>query len=211
MEIVDLTQPINADTPTNATVPSFHLGRVKRHESSGLESDYMVTTTHIGTHVDSPYHFVEDGRDIGEIGLDELIRPTKKADLRDASTPGEEIPLSVVKDALPEALEAGEYLCVNTGWSEQADADEYRTNNPYLADAVSEFIVESEARGIVTDTPIDSVDGHQNHSTMCGNDKVIVENVVNLSELPSTFTTYVAPIFLEAGDAAPARVFVVLD
>lgn len=210
MEIIDLTQPINSNTPTNATVPTFHQGRVKKHESSGLESDYIITSTHIGTHVDSPYHFIPDGRKIGEISLDELIRPTKKVDLREESSPGEEIPLEIIKDTLSESLEAGDYLMINTGWSEQA-VDEYRTSNPYLADSVSEYLIEKEARGVVTDTPIDSVDGDQNHRTLLGNDKVLVENVVNLSELPPTFTTFVAPIFLEAGDAAPARVFVVLD
>jgi kynurenine formamidase len=213
MQIHDLSAQVSGDTSVPPKLPTFRQGRVVRHEESNYESDFMATTTHIGTHMDAPYHFDADGRTIGDIGLEETIRPTKRADVRDVAGPNVEITLEDVTAALSSAVEAGEFLFVHTGWAdEHMGTAEFYGENPYYAEEIAEYVVDVGARGLITDAAIDPGDeGYRNHYTLLENDKVIVENVVNCAGLPETFTTYVVPMRLQDGDGAPARVFVIED
>jgi arylformamidase len=211
MRIRDLSIQVDEETSVPPKLPTFRQGRVVRHEESNYESDFMATTTHIGTHMDAPYHFDPDGRRVGDIDLEETIRPTKRADVRDVAEPNAEISLEQVEERLPEPIEPGDFLFVHTGWAdEHADTSAFYGDNPYYAEEVAEFVVETEARGLITDAAIDPGDeGYRNHYTLLENDKVIVENVINCDGLPDTFTTYVVPMRLANGDGAPARVFVI--
>lgn len=211
MEVRDLSVPVDEHTSVPPKTPNFRQGRVVRHEESGYESDFVATSTHTGTHMDAPYHFDPDGRRIGDIPLSETIRPTKRADVRDVAGPNVEITLGDVREALPSTLDAGEFLFVHTGWSdEHMNTTSFYGENPYHAEEVAEYVVERDGRGLVTDTAIDPPDaGYRNHYTLLEADKVIVENVVNCDGLPEEFTTVVAPIRLKNGDGAPARVFAI--
>jgi kynurenine formamidase len=213
MEIQDLSQRVDEETSVPPKLPTFRQGRVVRHEESNYESDFMATTTHIGTHMDAPYHFDADGRRIGDIDLEETIRPTKRADVRDVAEANAEITLDQVKDRLPAPVEPGEFLFVHTGWSDaHAGTQAFYGDNPYYAEEIAEYVVERDARGLITDAAIDPGDeGYRNHYTLLEADKVIVENVVNCEGLPDQFETYVIPMRLANGDGAPARVFVMLD
>lgn len=211
MQIHDLTAAVDEGTSVPPKLPTFRQGRCVRHEESGYESDFIATTTHIGTHMDAPYHFDADGRRVADIPLEETIRPTKRADVRDLATPGREITLEEIESALPAPIEAGEYLFVHTGWADaHMGSTAFYGENPYHAESIAEYVVDREARGLIVDSAIDPGDqGYRNHYTLLENDAVIVENVVNCDGLPDEFLTYVVPIRLANGDAAPARVFVI--
>lgn len=213
MEFRDLTMAVDEGTSVPPKLPTFRQGRVVRHEESGYESDFMATTTHVGTHMDAPYHFDPEGRTIGEIPLEEIVRPTKRADVRDVVEPNAEITLEQVKSRLPGPLEEGEFLFVHTGWSdEHAGTEAFYGQNPYYAEEIAEFVVETDARGLITDAAIDPGDeGYRNHYTLLEADRVIVENVINCDGLPEEFRTFVVPMRLANGDGAPARVFVITD
>lgn len=211
MRVRDLTIRVDEETSVPPKLPTFRQGRVVRHEESNYESDFMATTTHIGTHMDAPYHFDADGRRIGDIDLEETIRHTKRADVRDVAGPNAEITLAQVRERLPSEVEEGEFLFVHTGWAdEHVNTPEFYGSNPYYAEDIAEYVVETGARGLITDAAIDPGDqGYRNHYTLLEADKVIVENVVNCDGLPDEFTTWVVPMRLKNGDGAPARVFVV--
>jgi kynurenine formamidase len=212
MQIRDLSIPVDEDTIVPPGLPSFRQGGVVRNdESEGYESDYITSTIHVGTHMDAPLHFDPDGAPVGDLELEDLIRPTKRADVRDVTEPEREITLDEVRDALPSPIEEGDYLFIHTGWADEHIYDKsYYLESPYYAPEISEFVVESGARGLITDTAIDSGErGYPNHFTLCENGRVIVENVADLEGLPEEFTTWVVPINLARGEGAPARVFVV--
>lgn len=214
MQLRDLCMPIDEDTVVPPGLPEFRQAGVHRaEESDGYESDYMTTTLHVGTHMDAPLHFDPSGRPVGDIELEELVRPTKRADVRGVSEANKEITVDEVEDALASPLEPGDFLMIHTGWSdENLDDPGFWREGPYYAPEISEFVVGHDARGLITDTRIDTGErGLPNHYTLCENDKVIVENVVNLDGLADEFTTWVMPMKLARGEGAPARVFVIED
>lgn len=214
MQIRDLSIPVDEDTIVPPGLPSFRQGGVVRNdESDGYESDYITSTIHVGTHIDAPLHFNVDGEPIGDIELDDLVRPTVRADVRDVTETEKEISLAEVKDGLAGEITEGDYLFIHTGWADEHIHDKsYYLESPYYAEEISQFVVDSGARGLITDTAIDSGErGYPNHFTLCENGRVIVENVANLKGLPDEFTTWVIPIKLARGEGAPARVFLVED
>ncbi len=214
MEIRDLSIPVDEETTVPPGLPSYRQGGVVRNdESGGYESDYITTTIHVGTHIDAPFHFDPEGEFIGDIELESLIRPTKLADVREVTEASEPIGREPIEEALPAPIDEGDYLFVYSGWADDTIHDKsYYLDSPYYDPSVSEFVVESGARGLITDTPIDSGDhGYPNHFTLCENGKVIVENVAGLEGLPPEFTTWVIPVKLARGEGAPARVFIVED
>ena len=211
MQVRDLSIPVDEDTTVPPGLPSFRQGGVRRNdETDGYESDYITSTIHVGTHVDAPFHFDPGGAFIGDVPLESLIRPTVRADIRGETEPDRELPLSAILDGLPREPEPGEYLFVHSGWAdERIDDPSYYLESPYYAPAVSEYVVESDCRGLITDTPIDAGHEYPNHFTLCEAGKVIVENVAGLEGLPDEFVTWVVPIKLARGEGAPARVFLV--
>jgi len=213
MEFRDLTIQVDEETTVPPGLPSFRQGGVIRNnESDGYESDYMTTTLHVGTHIDAPFHFDPDGRRIGDLKLSELVRPTKVADIRDQGwdSPNTQIPVKPIKEALSSPIQEDDYLFVHTGWADKyIDKAKYYLESPYYAPEVSQFVVDSGARGLITDTPIDSGEhGYPNHFKLCENGCVIVENVANLGGLPEEFITWVVPMKIRNGEGAPARVFI---
>ncbi|MDY6819013.1 MAG: cyclase family protein [Halobacteriales archaeon] len=211
MRFRDLSIPVDENTVVPPGLPSFRQGGVRRNdETDGYESDYITSTIHVGTHVDAPFHFDPNGEYIGDIELESLVRPTVRADVRGAVTAGETITLETIRAGLPRDPDPGEYLFVHTGWADDyIDDTDYYLENPYYEPAVSQYVVDMDCRGLITDTPIDAGHEYPNHFTLCENGKVIVENVANLEGLADEFVTWVVPIKLARGEGAPARVFLV--
>src|SRR5512133_501900 len=60
------------------------------------------TVTHIGTHIECPYHINEGGADAATVPLENLVGDAVVADLRGLA-PGAEIDLAVLQDRLEKA------------------------------------------------------------------------------------------------------------
>ncbi|MDU6435358.1 MAG: hypothetical protein E6556_22135 [Pantoea sp.] len=60
---------------------------------------------------------------------------------------------------------------------------------------------------------IDAFGSEENpvHQRVLGSDKVIIENLANLSCLPPTFTFIALPLRIERGSASPVRAIALLE
>ena len=63
MKIYDLSQPLNADCSFWPYYPPFEVKYIKRKSEHGVNAQYIMTSNHMGTHLDAPRHFVTDGDD----------------------------------------------------------------------------------------------------------------------------------------------------
>src|SRR5688572_4202091 len=76
--IYDVSVPISNSMPVWPTdppvqlTPQSHLSRDKSHTARVTA---MTMGSHTGTHIDAPYHFVEGGRGLSEIPLEQMIGP----------------------------------------------------------------------------------------------------------------------------------------
>lgn len=82
--IIDLTRPL-CPTTTPPTIypgdPPFQITPHATVKKDGYSVHALHLGTHTSTHIDAPAHFVEGGRTIDEVPLDELVGPALVVDL----------------------------------------------------------------------------------------------------------------------------------
>jgi len=113
MKLVDLSQPLCQDTPFWPLYPPFEVKYIKRKPEHGVNAQYIMTSNHIGTHLDAPLHFVTNGMDIEKIPLEWLYGPGVIVDVSDVGDLGLYTPEMVEKRV---DLHDGDILVVHTGW-----------------------------------------------------------------------------------------------
>jgi len=61
-DILDISQPIYDDCPSNPAFPKPRIRVVMEHGKEGWLTEHFDYYNHIGTHIDAPYHRFPDGR-----------------------------------------------------------------------------------------------------------------------------------------------------
>jgi arylformamidase len=176
-----------------------------KFEIHGYSSEVMFLSTHTGTHIDAPSHFIPDSRTIDKIKVSRfvsrsiLIKIPKKAD--------QQITLN---DIINCKINANDTVVFATGWEKRFKNDNYMMNNPGLSLDAAEYLVSNRVNAVAIDGPsIDrGVDNNFNiHSALLSNDIPIIENLCNLEELSSvkSFTLIVNPLKLVGASGSPVR------
>lgn len=77
MEIVDLAQPLSAQTPSSPNHPGFKMALMRRHgdavreDGSSAANEMIVTGGHVGTHIDALAHVSYKGKLHGGVSAEE--------------------------------------------------------------------------------------------------------------------------------------------
>ncbi len=235
VEVVDLTQPLNEDTPVIQLPEEFaQTPPVKRHEISNYDErgpawawSWLELGEHTGTHFDAPIHWSSgrEGIDVSQVPARHLIAPAVVID-RSKETAEDPDYLLTVEDirafeADHGALPEGGWLLLHTGWDARAvDAEAFlnaRDGNPHSPG----FDVEC-ARWIAEESPLVGV-GVETvgidagaaaafdppfpaHYFLMGSGKYGVTQLANLGALPPTGALLVvAPLKLTGGTGSPVR------
>ena len=82
MKIYDLSQPLNQDCSFWPFYPPFEVKYIKRKSEHGVNAQYIMTSNHMGTHLDAPFHFAEGKWTTEQIPLSRLIGPGVMIDMR---------------------------------------------------------------------------------------------------------------------------------
>jgi kynurenine formamidase len=222
MTFVDLSRPLQDGMPgfrmenEDGTITEYSadIHPLFTHEESRPrydgQAEFEVTEirfqTSIGTYLDAPYHRYREGRDIGELEIDELVLPGTVVDARGLA-PGEQL----TEDALPaDASLAGKAVLFDFGWAKHWGSEQYRSY-PFLSEPVIERLIDADIALVGVDTI--NIDDHRNparpaHSRLLDAEIFIVENLCNLERLPrSGFRFFAAPIRTVGAAAMPVRAF----
>ena len=62
MKIIDLTLTISEKIPTFSGSPQPNFINWESIEKDGYNLELLFLSTHTGTHIDAPYHFVKKGK-----------------------------------------------------------------------------------------------------------------------------------------------------
>jgi arylformamidase len=118
MKIYDLSQPLNQEAPFWPFYPPFEVKYIKRKAEHGVNAQYIMTSNHMGCHLDAPRHFMTGGKTIDQIPLEWLYGEGVIVDLSDE--------LDELAIFTPEMIEAraeikeGDILFLHTGWHKHA-------------------------------------------------------------------------------------------
>ena len=75
MQVIDLSQNWDVNTPSFATYEGPTVKWIKRPAFEKVGGQFISSTLHVGTHLDAPLHFITNGQDIGSIPLSKLVGP----------------------------------------------------------------------------------------------------------------------------------------
>ncbi len=169
------------------------------------------TISHIGTHIEAPYHCIEDGRDLADIPLEQLVGEAVVLDL--GALPPDSTVGAAELAAVAEAaggLRRGDIAFLLTGYAGRQGTDTYEHRPSLLAGAM-DYLVEAGVKLVGTDlsglegplTP-----GHLDcHLALLGRDIPFIENVANLDALSRSRVFVCAlPIPVRGLDAFPLRI-----
>ncbi|WFN34359.1 cyclase family protein [Methanogenium sp. S4BF] len=196
MPFIDLTRsfPEPACTYTGDCVPEC-----RRSQRDGYRVSVLVASSHSGTHIDPPAHYIEDGLTIDRIPPETFIGPVTIIDLGCRS--------SVIRPEDIRPWMDAERLILKTGYSEKTSFDpEYASLNDDAADLVAA----SGIRVIGIDTPsIEAYGGTGDvHRRILGAGIPVIE-YLDLSAVDAGDYYMIAlPLKITDGDGAPARVIV---
>lgn len=77
MLIYDISRPLNSDVETYPGDPEFRFSYIKKiDEGSAFSLSSFSMSSHTGTHIDAPSHFLSGGSTVDELPLNLLIGPT---------------------------------------------------------------------------------------------------------------------------------------
>lgn len=129
-KIYDLSQPLNQEAPFWPYYPPFEVKYIKRKAEHGVNAQYIMTSNHMGTHLDAPRHFVTGGKTIDQIPLDWLYGPGVIVDLSDE--------IGELDLYTPEMIERrvevrdGDILILHTGFEKFAQFGETPDEEKYI-------------------------------------------------------------------------------
>ena len=73
MKVIDLTLTVSNKTPTFPGSPQPNFIPWEKIKDGGYNLELLFLSSHTGTHLDAPYHFLEKGAKIHEISLKKLV------------------------------------------------------------------------------------------------------------------------------------------
>ena len=184
-------------------------------DGKGWNTTILHLYSHSGTHMDAPFHFLQQGETLDDVVLDKCVGPARVIDLSSVK-PRE---LITVEHLAPYAQEIGPgtRLLLKTGWSARADNPEYRDQLPRISLALAEWLAEREIAllGVETPAPADVNNKEELtavHHALLGAQIVIVEGLANLDALQQKEVTFIAlPLKLAGGDGSPVRAIAIED
>ena len=86
MKIIDISIELSAEMDTYTSLPSIRQTFLKQMPEHYNNVTEIEMNTHVGTHVDSPGHFIEDGRMMDDVVLEELTGDVQLIDVPEGLT-----------------------------------------------------------------------------------------------------------------------------
>jgi len=209
MRILDLTLTISNKIPTFPGSPQPKLIPWENVRDDGYNLEFLFMSTHTGTHMDAPYHFLEKGAKIHEISLKKLV---SEAILIKSKKKGDE---SITKTDIQKfekkhgKIASFSSVIFYTGWQRNLQKKSYFTKNPGLSVSAAKYLASKKINLVGVDSP--SIDlGTDSkfsvHQIFAKKGMLIVENLANLEKIKSSkFHLVVLPLKLKNATGSPVR------
>lgn len=203
IEWVDVSMPIQesmvtwpGDTPYSIA-PACQIAK-----GDGCNTSSIQLCTHTGTHVDAPWHYLENGKRVHELdpslffGQARLVAVSDKAVIEADDFGTQRLP---------------ERVLLKTAFSESSATGSLQENYPALSIRAAERLVTEGVRLIGIDSLSvgpDDEEGACVHRLLLAHNIVIIEGLRLAGVAAGTYMFTVLPLLLAGADGAPCRAFI---
>jgi len=209
MKIVDLTLTVSDEIPTFPGSPQPSFIPWENVKDDGYNLELLFLSTHTGTHMDAPYHFLEKGAKIHEISLKKLV--SEAVLIKSKKKGGESITKIDIQKFEKKHGKIASFSSVifYTGWQRNLQKKYYFTKNPGLSVSAAKYLASKKINLVGIDSP--SIDLGKDskfsvHQIFAKKGILIVENLANLEKIKSSkFHLVVLPLKLKNATGSPVR------
>ena len=209
MKLVDLTLTVSDKIPTFPGSPQPSFIPWENVKEDGYNLELLFLSTHTGTHMDAPYHFLEKGAKIHEISLKKLV--SEAVLIKSKKKGGESITKTDIQKFEKKHGKIASFSSVifYTGWQRNLQKKYYFTKNPGLSVSAAKYLASKKINLVGIDSP--SIDLGKDskfsvHQIFAKKGMLIVENLANLEKIKSSkFHLVVLPLKLKNATGSPVR------
>lgn len=211
--IIDISMDIYDGAPPYPGDPPCEVKPYHSIAEDGFNTTRLSLSSHHGTHLDAPLHFLSDGFGVDEIDLSKCIGPATIIDMSHKE-PRAAID---VDDLAPYAHRVGKgaRVIIRTGWDKVYPNPRYFSEFPNITLEAATWLAEKEISllGVDMPTPNGESDDVETrvHEILLGAEVVIVEGLASLDQITiDTFFIIAAPLKLRGRDGSPIRAIAIV-
>lgn len=206
---IDLTLTISESIPSFPGSPKPQFISWSNLKEDGYNLELLFLSSHTGTHLDAPYHFIKNGLKINQIPLDRLIGKAIlikiKKTKNNAITKSDIILFERKNGKIPNKSS----IFFFTGWQKNLQKKNYFTENPGLDISAAKYIASKKINLVGIDSPSIDLGNDESfnvHHIFSKNNILIVENLTNLKKISSKeFNFTILPLKLKDATGSPVR------
>ena len=208
MRTYDITLTVSSDLPTWPDDPSVVLERTNKiEEGANANVSRLDMGVHTGTHVDAPFHFLQEG-----IGIDQIALKTLTGRAYVLHLPEVELITAQVleESAIPPRTRRVLFKTRNSKYWERGETD-FQTDFVGLSANAAEYLVGRGVKLVGVDylSVAPFKQSRPTHEILLEAGIVIVEGL-DLTEVnQGRYTLYCLPLKLKDTDGAPARAILI--
>lgn len=189
---IDLSILLTKDTPVFPGEPNIIFKKHANIKENTYNEHQITINTHLGTHMDFPYHMIDDGKKSSDFKLENFIGKGKVININNPDL---------------DSIEDEDVFLLYSEHIEKG-IDNLFNDVPVLDENLVDFLITKKPKMLLLDIPTPDKFPYPIHKKILGNDILIVENVCNMKLLiDKKFKVYAIPLNFEEFDGSPCRVF----
>lgn len=204
-DIIDLSCEIYDQSPVFESDPRTFFKKYHKISSFGYNIMQLQMSSHIGTHVDAPYHFIDEGLEIENIDLNKFIGKASVLDFQHKKE-GDYIGVDDLLKFKDKFIPGGKVL-LRTDWGKHYPDEIFFKMFPQLTIDAAEWIAGTGIELLGLETPsLNTKDYSIIHRILLEKEIVILEGMTNIKAIPSDEAFLIAlPLKIRHGDGSPVR------
>jgi len=209
MKVIDLTLTVSNKIPTFPGSPQPNFIPWENIKEDGYNLELLFLSSHTGTHMDAPHHFLEKGTKIHEISLKKLV--SEAVLIKSKKNGGQSITKTDIQkfEKKHGKIDGFSSVIFLTGWQRNLQKKYYFTNNPGLSVSAAKYLASKKISLVGIDSPSIDVGTDSKfsvHQIFAKKGILIVENLANLDKIKSPkFHLVVLPLKLKNATGSPVR------
>lgn len=197
---IDISQRLEEGVPVwPGDTPFSYRLTWSKEESGSVNVGQITMSTHTGTHIDAPFHFDEEGKQVIDLDLDLYIGRARVIHLPDPKQIG-------IEELQSENLEGVTRLLIRTEtWT---DRSAFPGAIPPVAPELAPYLAEKGVRLLGLDLPsVDPLDSKElpAHHALTSHGIHILEGIVLDGVDPGDYQLAALPLPLAQADGSPVR------
>ena len=210
--IVDLSQTITSNIKLFPGSPHVYFLQWTKYSTDGYDSEAIFLSTHTGTHMDAPSHFIQEAQPIDNLDVNRFFM--ENVHLLKISKSSNQ--LISVEDIVSSGIDIrkNDTIVFVTGWEYNRNSEKYVSENPGLSLEAANYVSDKEINAVAIDGPsIDAgIDSDFSvHKVLLKNNIIIIENLCNLDQInKKIFKLLAIPLKLHRASGSPIRALAIV-